>query len=81
MEKKSKRISVRTLEDLINLNLTTLEDVVSGEIDTKKAGLIFTGSRTVTQSLKLGIEAMKLGMGKIAGMPLGDPKKLIDGKK
>ena len=73
-----KRVSVRSLEDLINLNLQTLEDVVSGEVDNKKAALIFTGSRTVTSSLKLGIEAMKLGHKTVAGMPVGaDTSRMI----
>ena len=71
------KVSVRTLEELITLNLSTLEDVVSGEIDNKKAALIFTGSRTVIGSLKLGLEAMKLGMTRISGVPIGDNKQLV----
>lgn len=76
--KKITEIKIRTLEELISLNLNTLEQVVTNEIDNKKAALIFTGSRTVTSALKLGVEAMKLGMNKIAGMPTGDAKKLSE---
>lgn len=54
----------------MNLNLNTLEKVVAGEIDNRKAQLIFTGSRTVTSTLKLGIEAMKLGVKKIGGVQI-----------
>ncbi len=70
--KENGKVEIKSLEDLICLNLNTLEDVVGGGIDNRKAAMIFTGSRTVTTALKLGIEAMKLGMAQIAGMPVGD---------
>ena len=62
------KFSITSFADLINLNLETLEQVVSGDIDNKKAALIFTGSRTVTGTLKLGLEARKLGMKDVAGI-------------
>lgn len=77
-DKISKDVKLETLEDLINLNLNTLKNVVSGDIDHRKAALIFTGSRTVTSSLKLGIEAMKLGLKDISGVGVGNSTKLID---
>jgi len=81
MEKKSnngrKDIQLRTLEDLIGLNLKTLEGVVNETMDNKKAALIFTGSRTVTGTLKLGLEAMKLGMGSVAGVDVNKGIKRI----
>ena len=73
-------VRIKTLEDLITLNLKTLEQVVDGIIDNRRAQLIFTGSRTVSSTLKLGIEAMKLGLGKIAGLPVGDSDKLLEQK-
>jgi len=65
-------VPVRTLEDLVELNLGTLNGVISETIDNKKAGLIFTGSRTVCVALKLGIEAMRLGLRQVGGMQMGD---------
>jgi len=76
-----KEIRIKTLEDLLNLNLNTLEEVVNGQIDNRKAALIFTGSRTVTSSLKVGLEAMKLGLVKVAGMPVGNTAQLIEKSK
>lgn len=80
--KESKNIvrktSIKTLEDLINLNLSTLEDVINEDIDNKKAALIFTGSRTVTSSLKLGLESMKLGIRNISGISVGNKISLVD---
>lgn len=67
---KTGQIRIKSLEDLINLNLSTLEKVINGGIDNRKAGLIFTGSRTVATAFKLGLEAMKLGMKQVAGMPV-----------
>jgi len=79
-ESTFEKIRIRSLEDLIDLNLSTLEDVVAGTIDNRKASLIFTGSRTVSSALKLGIEAMKLGLREIAGIPLGQ-LKVVNGEK
>ena len=62
---------INSLEDLVRLNLNTLQGVIDETIDNKKAALIFTGSRTVTGSLKLGIEALKLGMNRIGGVDVG----------
>lgn len=76
--KTVKKASIKSLEDLINLNLRTLEGVVDGDVDNKKAALIFTGSRTVTASLKLGLESIKLGMKSISGMPVGQTGKLVE---
>jgi hypothetical protein len=76
-KKTSELVKIGSLEDLINLNLNTLGDVINNTIDNKKAALIFTGSRTVTSALKLGIEAMKLGLGNIAGLPMGEKPELI----
>jgi hypothetical protein len=59
------------------LNLSTLENVINEKVDNKKAALIFTGSRTVTGSLKLGLEAMKLGMSRVAGVSIGDMTKKV----
>lgn len=75
-----KSIKIDSLESLIQLNLKTLEEVVSGTIDNRKAALIFTGSRTVTSELKVGIEAMKLGMTSISGVPTDGNKKEIEKK-
>ena len=68
----TEKTSIKSLEDLINLNLRTLEDVIGGDIDNKKAALIFTGSRTVTSSLKLGLESMKLGLKNVGGLSIGN---------
>ena len=74
---ETKKVRISSLEDLINLNLRTLEDVVNGDIDNRKAALMFTGSRTVAGSLKLALEAVKLGMGRLAGIDIGDSKRAI----
>ena len=68
--KSVKMTTVNSLGDLINLNLRTLESVNDGLIDNRKAALIFTGSRTVTAGLKVGVEAMRLGMSNVAGLPM-----------
>jgi hypothetical protein len=71
--------SVRNLEDLIRLNISTLEGIVNEDMDHKKAALIFTGSRTITGALKLGLEAMKLGMKQVGGVDMNKGlKKLPD---
>lgn len=67
-EVRENGFEISSFSDLVNLNLKTLEKVVSGDIDNKKAALIFTGSRTVTGTLKLGLEARKLGMKDVAGV-------------
>lgn len=72
----SRNVAINNLNDLIRLNLDTLEDVMSGSIDNKKAALIFTGSRTVSSSLKLGLEAMKLGITEIGGVGVSTPTPL-----
>ena len=72
-----KLVQIRTLEDLVNLNLDTLNGVVNETMDNKKAGLIFTGSRTVCVTLKLGIEAMKLGLRTVGGVAMGDGIKTL----
>ncbi len=59
---------IETLNDLITLNLDVLSDVNDGRIDHRKASLIFTGSRTVTAGLKVGIDAMRLGLKDVGGM-------------
>ena len=64
------KLALNTLDDLIRLNLSTLEDVVNGDIDNKTAALIFTGSRTAIGGLKLGVEVMKLGIKKVGGIGL-----------
>lgn len=76
--KAGKIVHVRTLEDLVELNLSTLNGVIDEEIDNKKAGLIFTGSRTVCVALKLGIEAMKLGLRQVGGVEIGDGSRVIE---
>ena len=75
--------SINSLEDLINVNLRTLENVVNETDDNRKAAVIFTGSRTITGILKLGLEATKAGLVQIGGVRLGyDPeKKLVEGGK
>lgn len=81
LDEKVGKIKINTLEDLIRLNLDTLEDVVSESIDNRKAALIFTGSRTVASSFKLGLEAVKLGIRQVSGMGLGATSKLLQPKK
>jgi endonuclease III len=87
MSNKAKReagngsIQIRTLEDLIKLNLETINGVVNETIDNRKASLIFTGSRTVTSSMKLGIEALKLGLKSIGGIGMKDATLLEELKK
>jgi hypothetical protein len=71
-----KKVHIKTLTDLVNLNLETLEDVVSGETDNRKAAVIFTGSRTITGALKLGLEAAKLGVVDVGGIVMTDLKQL-----
>ena len=68
---------LESLRDLLFLNLRTLENVRDGEINNKKAALIFTGSRTVTGVLKLGVEASKLGLSMIGGVDVNSGVKLI----
>lgn len=70
------KVEINNLNDLVRLNLNTLEDVVNGDGDLKRAQLIFTGSRTITGAMKVGIEAMKLGFKQIGGIDVGDVKKL-----
>lgn len=77
-EKAGKLVQVRTLEDLVELNLGTLNGVINETIDNKKAGLIFTGSRTVCVALKLGIEAMKLGLRQVGGVEIGDGSRVAE---
>lgn len=77
MGKKAEKIRIKSLEDLIRLNLDTLESVVIGEIDNRKAQLIFTGSRTISSTFKLGLEAIKIGMKNVAGLPVRSSGKLI----
>ena len=74
---KGEPVEIKTLADLVNLNLTTLSSVVNAQVDYKQAALIFTGSRTVTATLKLGIEASKLGLVQIAGMNMAPGDKQI----
>ena len=71
------KFRIKTLSDLIGLNIATLEDVVNSDTDLKKAALIFTGSRTITASLKLGLEAMKLGMKSVSGVDIDNNIKQI----
>ena len=71
-----KKVHIKTLTDLVNLNLETLEDVVSGETDNRKAAVIFTGSRTITGALKLGLEAAKLEIVDVGGIVMTDLKQL-----
>lgn len=73
-----RKVEIKTLTDLVNLNLTTLEEVVSGETDNRKAGVIFTGSRTITGALKLGLEAAKLGIVDVGGIVMTDLKQIPD---
>ena len=80
MAKESGKVRIESLEDLINLNLRTLENVVNDQIDNRKAGLIFTGSRTVAASFKLGVEAVKLGMSQVAGLNVGRSTKRLKEK-
>lgn len=68
---------LESLRDLLFLNLRTLENVRDGEINNKKAALIFTGSRTVTGVLKLGVEASKLGLSMIGGVDVNSGVKLV----
>lgn len=73
---KSREVQLDTLSDLIQLNKETLKGVVEGTIDNRKAALIFTGSRTITGQLKLAIEAVRLGIAILSGVPMGETKKL-----
>jgi len=57
--------------------LDTLQKVRDGNINHKKAAIIFTGSRTVTGVLKLGMEASKLGLSMIGGVDVNSGAKLI----
>lgn len=75
-QKSETLYNIRTLQDLIDLNLRTLTDVANEQVDHKKAALVFTGSRTVTGALKVGLEAMKLGVTLIDGVTLGNIKKI-----
>jgi len=68
---------IKSLNDLVRLNLETLEGVENETEDFKKAALIFTGSRTVTGALKIGIEAMKLGIKNIGGVGVGSIEKQL----
>lgn len=77
VSEENKGVSIKSLNDLVALNLETLGQVVTGDIDNRKAQLIFTGSRTITSSLKVGIEAMKLGLAKVSGIPIGDTRDLL----
>jgi hypothetical protein len=70
------KIAINNLNDLVRLNLNTLEDVMAGDIDNKKAAIVFTGSRTVTAALKLGLEAMKLGIVEVGGVGMGTHKRI-----
>ena len=75
-EKALTETRIDSLEALINLNLRTLEQVIDNSIDNKKAALIFTGSRTVTSTLKVGLEAMKLGLAEVSGVSVSDNERL-----
>ena len=77
-KKKNQKIrphNLHTLNALINLNLSTLEQVIEGTVDYKSAALIFTGSRTAISGLKLGVEVIKLGINKIGDV------KMLEGKE
>ncbi len=78
---RSEAVRIKTLKDLVDLNIRTLEEVVSGETDNRKAAVIFTGSRTVTGALKLGLEAMKLGIPEVGGLGMVDVPELPGPKK
>lgn len=77
-DSREETIRINTLEDLIRLELDTLEGVINETTDNKKAALLFTGARTVTATLKLGLEARKLGMGHVAGVDVGKGVKTIE---
>lgn len=66
------------MDDLVSLNLRTLEDVMNGDIDNKTASLVFTGSRTAIGGLKLGVEVMKLGIQKVGGVTMPSTKNLLE---
>ena len=75
MSKNAKKmIEINSLEALIETNLRTLEGVANETIDNRRASVIFAGSRTVTGALKLGLEAMRLGMNSVAGFKIGKQK-------
>ena len=73
---KTKPQNLNTLNDLINLNLSTLEQVIEGTVDYKSAALIFTGSRTAISGLKLGVEVIKLGINKIGDVEMLSGKEV-----
>lgn len=73
------KYKINNLSDLIALEISTLEGVVNEETDLKKASVIFTGARTVTASLKVGLEAMKLGMKRVSGVDIEGMAKITEG--
>ena len=76
---KVKTTQIRSLADLVRENITALEGVIDGRMDNRKAAVIFTGSRTITGALKLGLEAAKLGLPQIGGVLIDENIKLITG--
>lgn len=70
-------LKIKSLEELAHLNLETLIQVRDQKTNGKRATLIFTGSRTVTGVLKLGVEASKLGLSQVAGVDMATGNKFL----
>ena len=71
---------LKSLDSLLNLGIDTLRKVRDDKINNKKASLIFTGTNTVNNSIKIGIEANKLGIAVIGGIDLHSNSRLIGEK-
>lgn len=69
-------VRIESLEDLIQGTLRTLEGVMNDTIDNRKASVIFAGARTATGELKMGLEAMRLGLKDVGGVKMGSFKKI-----
>lgn len=79
-EDGGKTTPLKSLGDILEMNLTTLEQVRDGKINHKKAALLFTGTRTAVGVLKLGIEASKMGLSMVGGLNVNDKNRLIGDK-
>ncbi len=65
-----REVEIRSLEDLVLVNISTLQGAFSGKLDNRRATVIFNGSRTITGIMKLGLEAKKLGLSEIGGIEI-----------